>query len=284
MSRASRSAILLPVLLALLVANTTTSAQTPSAPGRKAQVSLHASVAAVVPGEPFELAIRFKLSENWHIYWLNSGEAGFPPRITWSLPAGMIVDMVRFPVPAKHVEPGNIKTNVLEGEPILLVKVTPPEALSGESVTIAAEVNYLICEKVCVPEKAELRLELPLGEPGTPTAPANQELFEQARAALPRTESKYVTITPKVPVETLSPDQRFDLILQVRVAPGHHIQSHKPLNPSFIATELLLENPEGLSFGEPVFPKPSERSLPSVGRVSEFSGTIDIRVPVTVSD
>ncbi|MCH8241155.1 MAG: thiol:disulfide interchange protein, partial [Planctomycetes bacterium] len=54
----------------------------------KAAVSLVSSVEALVPGQPFEVGIRFKLSPGWHIYWQNSGDSGLPPRVEWNLPNG----------------------------------------------------------------------------------------------------------------------------------------------------------------------------------------------------
>ncbi|MHC5112513.1 MAG: hypothetical protein ACYTHJ_21850 [Planctomycetota bacterium] len=45
----------------------------------KVKVDLLASVEAAVPGTPFDVAVRFDIEEDWHIYWINSGDAGMPP-------------------------------------------------------------------------------------------------------------------------------------------------------------------------------------------------------------
>ena len=100
----------------------------PTAP--KLDVELAASVEAVVPGQPFELAVTFNIGGGWHMYWENAGETGAPPHFTWSLPEGFEISRPTFPVPERHVDsvkPGeDVVTYVLEHSPVLLFTVTPP--------------------------------------------------------------------------------------------------------------------------------------------------------------
>ncbi|MBU0718172.1 MAG: MatE transporter, partial [Planctomycetes bacterium] len=97
--------------LTALVASVLLVGQTAAQPGPaphggppKAMLSLHSSVEAVVPGEPFDVGIRFQLVSGWHTYWHNSGDSGAPPRITWALPDGFTADDIQFPVPVRHVD------------------------------------------------------------------------------------------------------------------------------------------------------------------------------------
>ena len=46
-----------------------------------ATVTLVSETAAVEPGKPFRLGLRFKLAKGWHIYWTNPGAAGEPPQL-----------------------------------------------------------------------------------------------------------------------------------------------------------------------------------------------------------
>ena len=128
----------------------------------KAKVDLVSSVEAIVSGQPFDLAIRFKINPGWHIYWQNSGDSGQPPRVNWKLPAGFKAGALQFPVPKRHHSAGNITTNILEGQPALLVRITPPDAATTDRVTIESEVQYLICKDICLRETAALRLDLPV--------------------------------------------------------------------------------------------------------------------------
>ena len=213
----------------------------------KAVVDLVSSVEAIVPGQPFDLALRFRITEGWHIYWQNSGDSGQPPRVTWTLPAGFSAGDLQFPIPKRHLDPGNIKTNVLRYEPVLLVRMVPPQTVFENSVTLVGNVNYLVCEKLCLQEKASVTVELPVLPAGSEPRPANRELFEAARAALPKDSSKYVSIAPAASARELSPGEPFELILNIEVSRGHHIQSNTPSNPAFIKCDVFLERTPGVS-------------------------------------
>lgn len=249
----------------------------------KETVSLHASVEAVVPGVPFELAVSFKLDPGWHIYWQNSGKSGSPPKLEWSLPPGFEVGPPQFPLPARHTTAG-ITTNVLEGAPVLILRVTPPAELDAPSVSLAGKVNYLACKEMCVPGRTDLALELPVAVKGAEPKPANEELFQRARAALPKTQGRVVALTPSLSTNELTVGTDFELLLEVKIKPGFHIQSHKPSLPSLVKTSVLLERTPGVTFGTPKYPKPHTRKDRYLGQLSEFSGTITVRIPARVED
>ena len=101
----------------------------------KARVGLVASATGVVPGQPIEVALRFQLEAGWHIYWENSGDSGLPPTVSWNLPVGFSAGELQYPIPKRRVSGGDIVTNILEGTPALLVRLTPPETIAGKRVT-----------------------------------------------------------------------------------------------------------------------------------------------------
>src|SRR5262245_38815621 len=82
-----------------------------------AQPSLHVdllpAVQSVLPGEPVDVALRFKIQEGWHIYWKNSGDSGQPPKVKWNLPPGFTVSPLQYPVPERSLAPGGLICNVL---------------------------------------------------------------------------------------------------------------------------------------------------------------------------
>jgi thiol:disulfide interchange protein DsbD len=279
------------VLLAAFVAATlpaplrAQSGTTGAMKASKARVSLHASVQSVAPATPFELAFAFEIEEEWHIYWQNPGDSGMPPTVLkWDLPPGFRVGSFRFPVPREHHDAAGLTTNVLEGEPVLLVTVTPPEEIKAESVRIGASVRSLVCKELCLIENAQVGVELPVAAAGAPPVPANAETFRGAERLLPKPESKYVRVTPRVSVDRFEAGKGFDVLLDVAVARGFHIQSHRPLIPSFIASRVLMESTPGVSFEAPVFPEPKVRKDAVLGQLSEFAGSITIRIPANVDD
>ncbi len=244
----------------------------------KAKVSLLPSVESVAPGQAFDLAFRFQLESGWHIYWQNSGDSGLPPSVQWTLPSEFTVGEFQYPTPRRHVSPGDIISNVLAGEPVLLVKVTPPASVAESAVKFGAAVSYLICEKTCLREDATLSLELPVQSSG-PAKPANAEVFDRARRNMPKANSKYVTVTPSLKPEQLSPETKFELILTIDIAKEHHIQSNKPSMPTLIPSDLFVERQEGIRLSRPIFPEGNIRPDKFLGKLSEYDGRITVRVP-----
>jgi DsbC/DsbD-like thiol-disulfide interchange protein/cytochrome c biogenesis protein CcdA len=131
-------------------------------------------------GGEVELAIVMHTKPGWHGYWLNPGDAGLPMKLEWKLPAGWSVGELHYPVPTRLTIAG-IMNYVYERDYAVLVRLKAPQGAMG-TVPIRAEAQWLACtDKICVPEKGELALDLPVGN-GTP----NRARFDQWRQALPR--------------------------------------------------------------------------------------------------
>jgi len=160
------------------------SAQPGKAPGDLVRASLLAEPSGVAAGKPFTVGVRMAMKPGWHVYWRNPGDSGLPPEVTWKLPAGFSAGPLQWPVP-ERIPVAHLMNFGYEGETVLLATVTPPPSLDpAEPVRLAAKLDYLVCERECVPGSAELSLTLPVA----PAAAATQEsraLFDAARARLP---------------------------------------------------------------------------------------------------
>ena len=40
-------------------------------------------------GSEIDAGLHFQLEKGWHIYWINPGDSGEPPRVNWQLPSGV---------------------------------------------------------------------------------------------------------------------------------------------------------------------------------------------------
>ena len=147
------------------------SAFTPSsAPAQNAaelvKVELLAEPAAIMPGEPFTVGIKLSMKEHWHTYWRNPGDSGEPTQVTWKLPQGFAAGDLEWPAPSL-IRVGPAASFGYEGETILLARITPPrDVRPGTTVNLAADVAYLVCEKICIPGEASVSLSLPVSEAG----------------------------------------------------------------------------------------------------------------------
>jgi len=169
--------------------------------------SLISDTDAIAVGAPFRVALRLRVAPGWHTYWRNPGDAGAPIELALDLPAGAKAGEIAWPAPQRLSENG-ITTFGYTGEVVLPVDVT---SAATDGIAIAAKANWLVCEKICVPEEATFRLSLP---PGTPSASPQAPLFAAAAKRLPQAASFSATIaddgTLTVSGGGISPDRVAD--------------------------------------------------------------------------
>src|SRR6202789_1893754 len=55
----------------------------------------------IAPGGTLQVGLVLTLEEHWHVYWINAGDSGEPPKITWTLPAGITAGPMKFPIPSR---------------------------------------------------------------------------------------------------------------------------------------------------------------------------------------
>ncbi len=139
-----------------------------------------------VPGGETYVAFDQKMEPGWHTYWRNSGDAGMPTTITWTLPAGWKPGDIVWPAPSK-VPTGPIMDYGFEKEVLLPVAITAPaNAKPGQTVTLKAKMNFLICSDTCVPGSADLTLDLKVAS-GAPIAdPTWSSKIADVLAAAPK--------------------------------------------------------------------------------------------------
>ncbi|MEM8935922.1 MAG: protein-disulfide reductase DsbD domain-containing protein [Pseudomonadota bacterium] len=137
------------------------------------------------PGQTLWFALQQNVEEKWHVFWKNPGDAGLPLETRWSAPDGFEVGETLFPVP-EHIPVGPFANFAHEDEVTFLIPVTAPESLTpGDTVTLDIAASWQVCEEICVPEDAAFSFSLPVLEDPA-VNPQTEELFEIARAALPK--------------------------------------------------------------------------------------------------
>src|ERR1700685_994870 len=89
--------------LALLLS--ATGAQAESAPIAHGTLELIAENEWIAPGQKFDLGLHFQLEKGWHIYWINPGDSGEPPRVEWQLPQGVTGGVIGWPTAQRLARP-----------------------------------------------------------------------------------------------------------------------------------------------------------------------------------
>ena len=135
-------------------------------------------------GRTVTLAIVMTPEPGWHGYWKNPGDAGTETTIDWTLPAGARVGPLRYPLPRRLIVYG-IMNHVHEGPFALLTDLEIPAGRArGTPLPIRARINWLACtDKICMPEKAELAMDLVVGDGAIDPRAARR--FAAFRAKLP---------------------------------------------------------------------------------------------------
>ena len=150
-------------LIALLMTQFAVAAESAPIDTGKVVAQLVSTHDQVMPGETFHVALKTKLDDHWHTYWRNPGDSGEPVHIRWQLPDGVSTGAIVWPLPAP-IATGPIINYGFEGTPYFPVPFTVSEdAKLGDSLEISANVYYLVCYDVCIPEQANLSLSVQLG-------------------------------------------------------------------------------------------------------------------------
>ena len=170
--------------LASLLAGGEARAQLQPPSGKAMQVQLQAETRTPAAGETIKLLLRMTPKRGWHGYWSNPGDAGVGTRIAWTLPPGVKVGEPAYPVPDRLMISG-LMNYVYEGPYSLLIDLKVPEgAAAGTKLPLRAAIDYLVCtDQICVPEKANVALDLTVSE-GLQTA--GRLTIDPALQALPK--------------------------------------------------------------------------------------------------
>ncbi|MGA8741560.1 MAG: thioredoxin family protein [Terracidiphilus sp.] len=150
-------------------------------------VQLISPDAQLHPGTANRGGLYFKLEPGWHVYWKNPGDAGEPPHIKWTLPAGITAGPLRFPVP-KRLPLGPLMDFGYEDEVLFPIQLNVADGSSSGPSTLRAKVDWLVCRGSCIPEKTELELTRPIAaaSAGTPPIQPDNDIWTRLANRLPQ--------------------------------------------------------------------------------------------------
>jgi DsbC/DsbD-like thiol-disulfide interchange protein len=150
------------------------------------------------------LGLQFRLAPGWHVYWKNSGDAGFPPTVTLQPAAAFFTPAeILWPAPRRFELPGNLVAFGYETEVVypLRTELQPAAAPAANSdaansdspagdaardtLKISADLDYLVCQADCIPYRYTLTLDQPLADPAT-TDPETVGILQAGLERLPR--------------------------------------------------------------------------------------------------
>lgn len=204
---------------------------------------LISEVETIKPGESFWLALRLKMDEEWHTYWLNAGDAGLQTKIKWTLPDGFTASEIHWPYPEKlYLE--DLANFGYEGEVFLLTKITPPEFIEQTEIEIKAKASWLVCKVECLPGDAEYSLKLPVSDSTPQTVEKWQQAFSDTRFNLPLKNSDWKINSVKYEDNIkilLTPPQNYTEVNKIEFFPYDGSIYQNAVDQKFTRTERGYE-------------------------------------------
>lgn len=100
--------------------------------------------------------IAFQLEHGWKTYWRTPGDSGVPPRFDFSKSENVEAVTVMWPAPLKFDDGAGGHSIGYHDQIVLPLRIVAKAA--DKPVTLRAEINYAVCEKLCIPVDAVLEL------------------------------------------------------------------------------------------------------------------------------
>ena len=116
-----------------------------------AEVSIIKSSATIVNKDELFIGIRMDMQKHWHTYWKNPGDSGGPLKVKWQVPDEYKIHEVQWPAPELIPYPP-LMTYGYENFVIFPFKIDISNSQSLDYIN--ANIDFLICEDICVPEQA----------------------------------------------------------------------------------------------------------------------------------
>ena len=241
-------------------------------------VELVSLAPSIAPGGTQYVGLVITLEEKWHVYWINAGDSGEPPKITWTLPPGITAEPMQFPIPSR-LPLGPLMDFGYEDEVAFPVQITAARDLKPGPVHLDAKVSWLVCREVCIPGKAHLGITLNV-DPGA-TAPV--QLVGPLGEALTQRPKP---LEPNMKATVTGGKQNFvlDFVAGKRIADAEFY----PFDAEQIANaaeQRIDPQPDGIRLFIPRAPELVKlpRSLRGIVRISDTEAW-EIDAPVTAGE
>ena len=98
----------------------------------------------------------FQLQPGWKTYWRTPGDSGVPPRFDFSKSDNVEAVTVLWPAPMKFDDGAGGYSLGYKSQVVLPLRIVAKNA--DKPVTLRADINYAVCEKLCIPVEASAEL------------------------------------------------------------------------------------------------------------------------------
>ena len=100
--------------------------------------------------------VAMRLEQGWKTYWRNPGDSGVPPRFDFSKSDNVEAVTVLWPAPTKFDDGAGGHSLGYHNQIVLPLRIVAKSA--DKPVILHADINYAVCEKLCIPVEASAEL------------------------------------------------------------------------------------------------------------------------------
>jgi peroxiredoxin len=105
--------------------------------------------------------------------------------------------------------------------------------------------------------------------------------FRAVRSELERLVPQPVVGVGAAP-RTVAAGDHPELDVRLDIAPGYHVMSDRPSEPTYVATRVIVDGAPGIGVGEALYPAPGSFALAD-RTIATFAGAVDVRLPLDVA-
>jgi DsbC/DsbD-like thiol-disulfide interchange protein len=138
----------------------------------------------------FRAGIQIKMQPGWKTYWRYPGDSGVPPAFDFSASDNIEMATVLYPAPVRFDDGAGGTAIGYKDEVVLPVRFVVKDP--AKPATLRLKFDYAVCEKLCVPAKADLTLAL-TGNDG-----AHDPVIDAAEASVPMPVAVGDASTPSI--------------------------------------------------------------------------------------
>jgi DsbC/DsbD-like thiol-disulfide interchange protein len=100
--------------------------------------------------------IAIQINPGWKTYWRYPGDSGVPPRFDFSKSDNVETVTIWWPAPMKFADGAGGTSFGYQKKVVLPMRIVAKNP--SEPVMLRAEINYAVCEKLCIPVEASAEL------------------------------------------------------------------------------------------------------------------------------
>jgi DsbC/DsbD-like thiol-disulfide interchange protein len=100
--------------------------------------------------------IALQLQPGWKTYWRTPGDSGVPPRFDFSKSENIEAVTILWPAPTKFDDGAGGHSLGYKNQIVLPLRIVAKN--TDKPVTLRADINYAVCEKLCIPVEANAEL------------------------------------------------------------------------------------------------------------------------------